>query len=323
MNRLVGSDETTARVNPQHRAEPPMHAIPAWLAAEWPHRARFALVNGYRMHYVDEGQGDPVVLLHGNPTWGFLYRKFIGPLTLAGYRVIVPDMIGFGFSEKPSREQAHSLDGHIANLTALLRSLQLERVTVVCHDWGGPTGLGYALSNLQQVRALVIMSTWAWPLPPSEFHTRVFPWRTMHAPLVGPYLLGRHAALTQRGVYLSVFDREQFRTQAQAAYEYVLRDPADRLLTWTWPRWIPLDDTARALQRFNWLEQNLARCTLPAMIVWGEQDDAFDHRVFAGRFKELLPHAEGPHLVTGRHFLQEDSGPEIARRIVDFLATCP
>ena len=130
------------------------------------------------MHYVDEGTGDPVVLLHGNPTWGFLYRDFVAPLTEAGYRVIIPDMIGFGLSEKPTREHDHSLDGHIANLTALLRGLDLQRVTLVCHDWGGPTGLGFAFSNAARVRALVLMSTWGWPLPPAEFHTRIFPWRT-------------------------------------------------------------------------------------------------------------------------------------------------
>ena len=78
---------------------------------EWPYEPRFRRVNGWRMHYVDEGSGDPVVLLHGNPAWGFLYRKFVKPLTAGGRRVIVPDMIGFGLSEKPVREQAHSLDG--------------------------------------------------------------------------------------------------------------------------------------------------------------------------------------------------------------------
>jgi haloalkane dehalogenase len=228
-------------------------------------------------------------------------------------------MIGFGLSEKPEREDAHSLDGHIANLTALLRSLDLTNITLVCHDWGGPTGLGFALSNLPRVRALVLMSTWAWPLPPAEFHTRLFPWRMMHAPLVGPYLLGRHGALVRRGIYLSVVDRERFRERAQAAYEAVLPDPATRLLTWTWPRWIPLDEEARAFDRFAWLEHELRSCTLPAMLIWGREDDVFDHATFCARFKQLLPQAEGPHLVTGRHFLQEDSGPRIAALIVDFL----
>jgi pimeloyl-ACP methyl ester carboxylesterase len=294
--------------------------LPAAIREQWPWRPRFARVNGWRMHFVDEGIGDPVVLLHGNPTWGFLYRDFVEPLTRAGHRVVIPDMIGFGLSEKPAREEAHSLDGHIANLTALLRGLDLRQATLVCHDWGGPTGLGFALSNPGRVAALVVMSTWAWPLPPAEFHTRIFPWRMMHAPLVGPYLLGRHNALAGRGIYLSVVDREKFRARAQQAYEWALTDPASRLLTWTWPRWIPLDATARALDRFSWLERELAACHLPTMIVWGREDDVFDHATFSARFKELIPHAEGPHLVTGRHFLQEDSGSEIAALIVDFLA---
>jgi pimeloyl-ACP methyl ester carboxylesterase len=92
------------------------------------------------MHYVDEGEGDPVLLLHGNPTWGFLYRDIIGPLVSSGRRVIVPDMIGFGLSEKPTCEQAHCLDGHTANLTALMRQLDLKRITLVCHDWVGRPG---------------------------------------------------------------------------------------------------------------------------------------------------------------------------------------
>ncbi len=213
---------------------------------KWPFAPRYARVNGWRMHYVDEGDGDPVLLLHGNPTWGFLYRDVIGPLVQSGRRIIVPDMIGFGLSEKPTREHAHTLDGHTANLVSLVRQLGLTRVTVVCHDWGGPTGLSFAMSNPDRVRALVVMSTWAWPRPPAEFHTRVFPWRLMHAPLVGPYLLGRHNALAGRGVYLSVVDRDKFRGEAQLIYEAVLPDPEMRLLTWTWPRWIPLDDSARA-----------------------------------------------------------------------------
>ena len=149
--------------------------LPDWLRVTWPFAPNFAQVNGFRMHYVDVGQGAPIVLLHGNPTWGYLYRKFIVPLVASGYRVIVPDMIGFGLSEKPPIEHAHSLDGHIANLTALLRQLDLRGINLVCHDWGGPTGLGFALSNSSRVRRLVLMSTWAWALPPAEFHTRIFP----------------------------------------------------------------------------------------------------------------------------------------------------
>ena len=82
--------------------------LPVSIRAQWPWQPRFAQVNGWRMHYIDEGTGHPVVLLHGNPTWGFLYRHFVGPLKRAGYRVVIPDMIGFGLSEKPTREEAEA-----------------------------------------------------------------------------------------------------------------------------------------------------------------------------------------------------------------------
>lgn len=297
-----------------------MNLLPDSISQAWPYPPRFARVNGARMHYVEEGAGSPVVLLHGNPTWGFLWRDTIPPLLAAGHRVIVPDMIGFGLSEKPAREQAHSLDGHIANLTALLRGLDISDATIVCHDWGGPTGLGFALSNPDRVSALVVMSTWGWPTPPAALHTRIFPWRMMHAPLVGPYLLGRHNVLAGRGVYLSVVDRARFRERAQAAYEAVLPDAESRLLTWTWPRWIPLDEGARATERFAWIEAGLRNWTKPVQIIWGREDEVFDAETFAGRFKALIPHAEGPHMVTGRHFLQEDSGAEIGDLIGGFLA---
>jgi haloalkane dehalogenase len=120
-------------------------------------------------------------------------------------------------------------------------------------------------------------------------------------------------------MYLSVVDRKRFRDEAQSAYEGVLPDSAGRLLTWTWPRWIPLDQTARGFQRFEWLERELKKSKFPTLLVWGREDEVFDHTTFATRFKELLPHAEGPELVTGRHFLQEDSGAEIAEKINNFL----
>ena len=288
---------------------------------KWPFAARYARVNGWRMHYVDEGAGDPILLLHGNPTWGFpLSRRHPAagergtPRHCPRHDRLRP------FREAGPRAGAQPRWAYCETLTEpLVRQLDLQRLTVVCHDWGGPTGLGFAMSNPGRVRALTVMSTWAWPTPPAEFHTRVFPWRMMHAPLVGPYLLGRHNVLARRGVYLSVVGRDKFRREAQAVYEAVLPDAETRLLTWVWPRWIPLDDTARAQARFAWLEAELAKSKLPTLIIWGSEDEVFDAATFAERFKRLLPHAEGPHMVTGRHFLQEDSGPEIAELIAAFL----
>ena len=228
-------------------------------------------VNGWRMHYVDVG--DPILLLHGNPTWGFLYRDVIPPLVRSGRRVIVPDMIGFRLSEKPVREYAHSLNGHIANLTGLVRQLDLQRLTVVCHDWGGPTGLGFAMSDPERIRALSVMTTW----PGRRRRPSSVPAYSPGAScmlLLGPYLLGgRHNVLARRGVYLSVVGRDKFRREAQVVYDAVLPDAEARLLTWVWPRWIPLDDTTRAQAHFARLEAELAKSKLPTLIIWGREDE--------------------------------------------------
>jgi haloalkane dehalogenase len=206
--------------------------LPDAIRSQWPYTPRFARVNGWRMHYIDEGVGDPVVLLHGNPTWGFLYRDVIPPLVADGHRVIVPDMIGFGLSEKPTREHAHSLDGHVANLVALIRQLDLQRMRWFVR-LGRTDGAGL-LSNPERMRALVIMSTWAWPMPPRN-STRI----SRGACAACRLSLGRHNALAGR-----VFTcRSSIRaiSPAGAGGVQAVRPTLPAFANWTWPRWIPLD----------------------------------------------------------------------------------
>jgi pimeloyl-ACP methyl ester carboxylesterase len=296
--------------------------LPEAIRARYPYRSRFVRVNGWRMHYIDEGPADapPLLLLHGNPAWGYLWRKTIPPVIDAGFRVVVPDQIGFGLSEKPHDHSVHTLDNHAANLVALLDHLDLRGVTFVCHDWGGPTGLSALAARPDRGAAVAVMSTWAWEAPSAEFHHRVMPWRLMHAPVIGPHLLGRGAAMPSRGMYLSVVDRQQFETEGMPGYAEVLGDPDERALTWIWPRSIPLGrDSDTTVDRFVWLEDKMRALRLPATVIWGREDDVFTAEVFATNWHELWPHAEGTHFVTGRHFLQEDSGDEIGRLLVDFV----
>ncbi|MEM7406353.1 MAG: alpha/beta fold hydrolase [Pseudomonadota bacterium] len=287
----------------------------------YPYQSQFLNVNGWRMHYIDEGPDDapPVLLLHGNPTWGFLWRDSIPPLLNAGYRVIVPDQIGFGLSEHPHASSAHSLDNHAANLVSLIDQLKLDRIFFVCHDWGGPTGLCAMLTRVDRAAAVAVMSTWAWREPSSTFHRQILPWKTMHAPIVGPFIMARQGAFPGRGIYLSVVDRERVLAESRDAYEAVLPDPDDRRLTWQWPRSIPIDaDTDLAGARFEWLEAGVKQLRIPATVIWGREEVVFPANVFASRWHEIWPHAEGTHLVTGNHFLQEDSGLEIGNLLADF-----
>lgn len=123
----------------------------------WPHAPRFCSAAGFRQHYVDEGEGRPVVLLHGQPTWGYLYRRFIPPLAVS-HRVIVPDHMGFGKSETPP-DRVYTLSTHVANLAALIDHLDLRDITLVMQDWGGPIGIGYAVRHPERIHSLVLMNT--------------------------------------------------------------------------------------------------------------------------------------------------------------------
>ena len=291
------------------------------VTSRYPFQSRFANVNGWRMHYIDEGPraAPPVLLLHGNPTWGYLWRDTIPPLLAAGYRVIVPDQIGFGLSEHPHTASAHSLDNHAANLVSLIDQLGLTGLFLVCHDWGGPTGLAALLTRRQRAAAVAVMSTWAWREPSAEFHRRIMPWRLLHAPIVGPHMMARQGAFPGRGVYLSVVDRERCRRDAVAAYEAVLPDADDRRLTWQWPRSIPIDPaTDIAGERFEWLEAGVRTLNLPSTVIWGREEAVFAADEFSPKWHEIWPHAEGTHMVTGNHFLQEDSGAEIGDLLVEF-----
>ena len=172
--------------------------------------------------------------------------------------------------------------------------------------------------------AVAVMSTWAWSEPSAEFHHRIMPWRLMHAPVIGPHLLGQPRGHARRGMYLSVVDRPTFAAEGMPGFVEVLGDPDERALTWIWPRWIPLGRSSDiAVERFVWLEAQVRALRLPATVIWGREDDVFTPEVFADRWHQVWPHAEGTHFVTGRHFLQEDSGAEIGGLLADFGLRAP
>jgi haloalkane dehalogenase len=284
----------------------------------WPQRR--LTVNGRRMAFVDEGprDGRPVLLLHGNPTWGFLYRDFVRPLTGAGYRVIAPDCIGAGYSDKPRIDAAYSLAHHIADLVSLIDQLDLSGLAIVGQDWGGPQGVGAALTRLERVAALTLMNTWLFTDYKGRFHQSPRPWTTWHAPLIGPWFLKRAKVLSHGGP--AVTARRAMTPDEARGYHHVYDERESETVTLTWPRSIPLKEGDRGWADMTWIQGQLPRlAATPIQLIWGVDDNVFPIE-YAQRLKTLLPHAEGPKTYDqAAHFLQDDRGPEIAADIVGFL----
>ncbi len=293
---------------------------PGWLREIFPFEQRSLVVNGRRMAFVEHGPaaGVPVLLLSGNPTWGFLYRDFFEPLAAAGYRAISPDWVGAGYSDHPRLDSALTFAHHIADLVALIDQLELRNYVVVGQDWGGPQGVGAALQRIERLSALVLMNTWLFTSTLSKFHLSPGPWTTWHAPLIGQLLMKRWkvlshdgpAALTVRGMS----DAEK------RAYHHVFDEPESDSVVLTWPRTIPMHEGDRGWDDMKAIERRLPELSdTPIRLLWAPGDNVFPIET-AQRLKELLPHAEGPtEFERARHFLQDDRGPDLAAAAVEFL----
>jgi pimeloyl-ACP methyl ester carboxylesterase len=297
-----------------------MNEKPAWLRALFPWEQQTLQVNGRSMAYVDEGErtARPVLLLHGNPTWGFLYRDFIEPLKRAGYRVVAPDWVGAGYSDHPRFDASYSLAHHAADLVSLIDQLGLRGFVIVGQDWGGPQGVGAALRRLDRLAALVLMNTWLFTGHVGKFHSSPRPWTTWHAPLVGQLLMKRWKVLSHAGP--SAITRRGMTEAEKRAYHHVFDEPESDAVVLTWPRTIPMREGDRGTADMKEIERRLPELArTPTLLLWAPDDNVFPI-AYANRLKELLPHAEGPILFDrAAHFLQDDRGPELVAAVVSFL----
>lgn len=293
---------------------------PEWLTPLFPWEQKAATVNGRTMAYIDEGdpEGQPVLLLSGNPTWGFLYRDFIEPLTKAGYRAIAPDWVGAGYSDHPRDDRALTFAHHIADLVDLMDQLELRDFVIVGQDWGGPQGVGAALQRIERIGALVLMNTWLFTGYVGPFHASPRPWTTWHAPVIGRLLMDRHKVLSQHGP--SVTTQRGMSEDEARAYHHVFDEAGSDAVVLTWPRTIPMQEGDRGWDDMVYVQSRLPELAeVPVCLLWAPGDDVFGIE-YGERLKELLPHAEGPTTFDkAAHFLQDDRGPDLADAIVEFL----
>jgi pimeloyl-ACP methyl ester carboxylesterase len=296
--------------------------LPAQIREIYPFRSHWKKVQGHRIHYVDEGAdgGKPtVILLHGNPTWSFLYREIIPGISHV-CRAVAPDYLGFGLSDKPRDERWYTLQNHIQAMTKFINGMGLSRVILVVQDWGGPIGLSYALKYPDKVAGMLIMNTWAWP-EPSKFHASVMPWRMLHAPLVGAHLFLRKNALVERGLYLStVRNRERLRKGAVLnGYRLPFASPLSRIGILAFTRNIPLRPGDLNWERMKGIKEGLRDLPFPCRLLWGERDIVFPPSN-AYLFQKLIPDCSPPSMIPdGGHFIQEDAPKEIAAEILALL----
>jgi haloalkane dehalogenase len=264
--------------------------------------------DGLRMHYVDEGSGDPVLLFHGEPTWSFLYRKVIPPLTRVA-RVLAPDYFGFGRSDKPVEREWYSYDSHYASIERFVDELDLRGLTLVVHDWGGPLGLRLAVERPELVDRLVITNTGLYAgRPPSEewLRFREFVRR------VGTEL--RPGQLVQITCVTDLAD------DVVAGYEAPHPTPESKTGLVMFPELVPTEPDHASAPRMTRVREALMRWEKPALVIFSDADPIFSPRV-GERFAELIPGAElGEPLAGAGHFLQEDKGEELGERIARWLS---
>ncbi len=292
-----------------------MRKIPAHL---YPFEGHWLDVDGLRYHYLDEGSGDPVVAVHGNPTWSFYYRELVQELR-DGFRVVVPDHIGCGLSDKPGDDAyTYTLARRIEDFAALMDSLELDEINLVVHDWGGMIGLGWAVRHPERVRRLVILNTAAFHLPKEK----KLPWQlwlVRNTP-VGAFLV-RGLNAFSRGASHVACTRKSLSREVRDAYCAPYDSWSDRIATLRFVQDIPLQPGDRG---YGIVSDTRARLEVfanrPVLVCWGEKDFVFDDH-FLAEWERIFPQAAIHSFADCGHYILEDASAEVIPLIRRFLAT--
>ena len=264
--------------------------------------------SGLRMHVMEAGEGDPVILFHGNPTWGFLYRKVVAELSGESYRLIMPDLIGLGFSDRPDDADQHTLENHGRWMAAFVEMLQLDAPTAVVQDWGGPIGL-LALSRAEQsLSGLVVLNTSLMPpregFKPTTFH-RLFSTRLGE-------MARRYLGLPQRVLGWAQGDRSSISGDVSRAYRYPLTGRRGGEAVTALVRMVPSSLDHPTVAGLSQVKAYVESFDGRSAIVWGDEDPVLGR--LRRRHERLLPDAKVTATEAG-HFLQEEVPAEIAQAI--------
>ena len=267
----------------------------------------YAEIDGLRLHYVDEGEGRPIVCFHGEPSWAFLYRKMVPPLVAAGHRVICPDYAGFGRSDKPTDRGWYTYDRHVDLVTRLLEQLDVTDAVAVVQDWGGPIGLRWAVENQDRAGALAILNTGLFTGRVSKgfMAWRDFAERNPDLP-VGFVIQG--ATATERP------------DDVVAGYDAPFPTAESKAGAAQFPLIVPTSDDAPGAAEMKGVLDALTRWDRPAVVAFSDSDPVFPFPRSGQVFCDAIATAGEQVKIEGAaHFLQEDRGEQIAAAILERL----
>ncbi len=271
----------------------------------FPFEPQYLKINSRRIHYVDEGTGHPVLCLHGEPTWSFLYRKMI-PILAEQHRALSFDFVGFGRSDKLTEQSAYTFDLHRDTLTSFIEALNLENITLVVHDWGGLIGLPTAADIPERISRLVIMNTF---LPTgAEPPTHGFrAWRRSVERAAPDLPIAQIMSMALPDTPPDVI----------AAYEAPFPSVEYKAGTVAWPLMVPMSSDDPLAATMQTAREKLSHWNKPTLVMFATDDVVLG--AAAPFFTQLIPTAEAHHFDSGGHFLQEAHGPELARLILSFI----
>ncbi len=267
-------------------------------------------INGHTLSYIDEGQGSPIVMLHGNPTWSFYYRN-LASLLQRSYRVIVPDHIGCGFSDKP-QDYPYLLKTHIDNAEKLLAELCIDKFSLVVHDWGGAIGMGLAARKPDRIESLVVMNT-------AAFRSRRIPLRIgiCRIPVLGDIIVRGFNGFAKGAICMAVTKK----MTSEIAQEYIL--PYDswtnRIALLRFIQDIPLSPKDRSWDTLVEIEKSLIGFqNTPMLVLWGGKDFCFT-RHFYDEWLQRFPDANSHFFPEAGHYVLEDAFDSLAPLITTFF----
>jgi pimeloyl-ACP methyl ester carboxylesterase len=282
---------------------------PSWLQELYPFKNNFFEVEGNQLNYVDEGQGAPILMVHGNPTWSFYYRDLVKEFSKTN-RVIAPDHIGCGYSDKP-QDYEYILENHISNIEKLVDQLDLKEITLVVHDWGGAIGFGLATRHPELIKKVVILNTAAYTcdyIPPQI--------KICRTPILGEAVIRGFNAFAGPATHMAV--EKPLSKNVKKGYLLPYNNYKNRIATAKFVTDIPMKKSHRSFKTLEAVEQGLSKITCPKLVLWGRKDFCFND-YFLNRWRDIYPEAKYKIFENAGHYVIEDESEAVIKEMRAFI----